>query len=294
MAQTNRIFRPPSEAKSLLLKVTEGCPHNNCTFCGMYRNTSFRIKSFQEIERQVHAARRNGDQVSTVFLAGGNSVILSTDKLIRILGLVYSVFPETRRVTIYGSPQYILEKSIAEIKRLRKAGLGRVHSGMESGDDKVLLKIKKGATTEEIFKANTRILQAGLELHLYMIIGIGGNDRSGQHAVGTAKLLNRINPDAIHLRTFYPLANTPLYKQWKEKSFHLLRPYKVLSELELFINELDVTSKLFSDHVSNYVYLRGKLPEDEARFLNIISEARKEHEDKLYPFFFGRKIANKC
>ncbi len=291
---TNKVFRPPSEAKSLIIRLTEGCHHNKCTFCGMYRSTPFRMKSYQEIEEEIHDACRNNTQSSTVFLADGNSIILPTQMLIRIICLLYSLLPGLSRVTIYGSPQYIVQKSKEDLENLKKAGLSRIHSGMESGDDQVLLRIKKGATAKDILEAGKRVKEAGLELHLYVIIGIGGKELSHQHASSSAELLNRINPDAIHLRTFYPLGNAPIYRMWKDGTFRLLRPYEVLAELELFVRELNVTSMLLSDHVSNYVYLRGELPEDKERFLSIISGASRKSEDKLYPFFFGRKIVDKC
>ena len=169
------IFRPPSEANSLLIQATIGCPHNKCTFCGLYKKKKFRIRPVSEIKEDLVMAREAySSEVRSIFFPDGNSIVMKTKDLVEIFELCYQLFPHLERVTIYGSARFLARKSLEELKALAAAGLSRIHSGMESGDDEVLLKIQKGATAQQIIDAGLRVKEAGIELSEYLLIGIGG------------------------------------------------------------------------------------------------------------------------
>ena len=255
------VYRPPSEAGSLLIQATIGCPHNKCTFCGMYKDKRFRIRAVTEIKEDIDQAKTvYGDSVDTIFFPDGNTILMKTHELVEIISYAREVFPTLQRVTMYGSTKFILLKSEQELRQLKASGLNRIHSGMESGDDVVLTEICKGATGQQTVEAGLKIKAAGIELSEYIIIGIGGRKRSVEHAKNSARVLNQINPDFIRLRTFIPMPGTPIYEDYRRGEFQLLTPHEALRETRLLIEELDVTSKLYSDHSSNYAYVNGRLP----------------------------------
>lgn len=255
------VYRPPSEADSLLIQATIGCPHNQCTFCGMYKDKQFRIRTVNDIIEdlaQAQAAYQN--TVDTLFFADGNTILMKTSDLLEIIRYARKAFPKLQRITMYGSAQYILKKSQAELVLLQQSGLTRIHSGMESGDNLVLAQICKGATAQETILAGRKVKDAGIELSVYVMLGIGGKERSQEHAQNSAKTVNEIKPDFIRLRTFIPMPGTPLYEDYHQGRFKLLSPHEALLETRLFIESLNVTSKLYSDHHSNYAYVNGLLP----------------------------------
>ena len=255
------VYRPPSEAGSLLIQATIGCPHNKCTFCGMYKDKRFRIRPVAEIKEDLDQAKiAYGDQVDTIFFPDGNTILMKTPDLAEIITYAYEVFPSLQRVTMYGSTKFILLKTAQDLQQLKACGLNRIHSGMESGDDIVLARICKGATAQQTVEAGLKVKEAGIELSEYIIIGIGGRERSVEHAKNSARVLNEINPDFIRLRTFIPFPGTPIYDDFQQGRFQLLTPHEALRETRLFIEELNVTSKLYSDHNSNYAYVNGRLP----------------------------------
>ncbi|MDT8903424.1 radical SAM protein [Anaeroselena agilis] len=262
------VYRPPSEANSLLIQCTIGCPHNKCTFCPMYKGTVFRIRPVEELKEDLRSAREYyGDKIETIFLPDGNTILMKTEQLLEILAFAREMFPRLSRVTSYGSARFINLKPAADLQLLREAGLTRIHSGMESGDDPVLAGIRKGATAAEIIAAGLKVKAAGMELSEYVLIGIGGRGRSCEHAAASAAVLNAINPDFIRLRTYIPIPGTPLYEDYRQGRFDLLSPHEALRETAMFIEHLDVTGQLFSDHNSNYAYVNGRLPMDKQAML---------------------------
>jgi radical SAM superfamily enzyme YgiQ (UPF0313 family) len=188
---------------------------------------------------------------------------------------------------VYGSSQYIHKKGPEGLKRLADAGLSRIHVGLESGDDIVLKRIKKGTFSKEQIEAGRWVIEAGIELSLYVVLGIGGKDRTDVHARETARVLNEIVPDFIRLRTFVPKINTPLLAEVQTGTFQMLSPHEVLQETALLIKELQATSYLTSDHYTNYINLEGKLPEEKNRLLDKINIALKQDETSFRPFFIG-------
>lgn len=283
------IYRPPSEADSLLIQATVGCPHNRCTFCMIYKNgPRYRVRPVSEIKEDISAARDTcGPHVSTLFFPAGNTIAMGTDDLVAICVFARKVFPDLERITVYGSSQYIFKKGSQGLKRLAEAGLSRIHVGLESGDDVTLKCIKKGSNSQEHIQAGRWVMDAGIELSLYVILGIGGTDRTTFHAKETAKVLNAIAPNFIRLRTFVPKTNTPLLDDVHNGSFQMLSPHGVLRETAMLVTDLECASNLFSDHYTNYINLQGRLPGDKERMLQEIRAALEQDELSFRPFFIG-------
>ena len=274
MRYEGTIYRPPSEAGSLLIQATVGCPHNKCTFCGLYKKKQFRIRPLAEIKEDLDTARDTyGPYVQTLFFPDGNTIIMKTKDLAEIFSYARKQFPHLQRITIYGSARYILKKSPEDFRILKQAGLDRIHSGMESGDDEVLRLIQKGATAQQTIDAGRRVKEAGIELSEYLIIGIGGVPLSEQHALGSARVLNAIDPDFIRLRTFIPARRTPLGQEYLQGTFELPGPHQMLRETRLILENLKTSGLFLSDHMSNLVNLNGKLPEDKAALLKLLDYA---------------------
>ncbi len=269
------VYRPPSEFDSLIVQATIGCPHNRCIFCNMYSDRKFRIRPVSEIKADLEKAMSKfGDSVRKIFFADGNTILMKTEELLDILHFCKDSFPNLKSVTMYGSAQYILLKSQEELNSLNEAGLSRIHSGMESGDDEVLNLIDKGYDSDQMTKAGRMVKSAGIELSVYFLCGVGGKKLSQQHAVNSAKVINLINPDFIRLRTLMPFEGTRIYDMYKSGEFKLLNPHEALSEIRLLMEHLNVEgSQFLSDHVSNYENITGTLPGDREVMLNEIDEA---------------------
>lgn len=283
------IYRPPSEADSLLIQATIGCPHNRCTFCMIYKKRpGFKVRDISEIKEDILKAREYyGSHVRTVFFPDGNTIAMKTDDLCEICFFSGEVFPDLERITVYGSAQFIHKKGLNGLKRLAEAGLSRIHVGLESGDDVILKQIRKGTNSLEQIEAGRWVMDAGIELSLYVILGIGGRERTKFHAKETAKVLNKIAPDFIRLRTFVPKINTPLLDDVQNSTFQMLGPLEVLEETLFLIKDIRVSSYVTSDHYTNYINLEGRLPDEKARLLKEIEEAMERDEKSFRPFFIG-------
>ena len=283
------VYRPPSEANSLLIQATIGCPHNRCAFCMVYKNgPRFRVRDVAEIKEDIlTAAERYGNNVRTLFFPAGNTIAMKTASLCDILLFSRKVFPKLERITVYGSSQYIHKKGPEGLRRLFDAGLSRIHVGLESGDDVILKRIKKGTDSRQQIEAGKWAMAAGIQLSLYVILGIGGKERTISHVKETAMVLNQIEPDFIRLRTFVPKVNTPLLNEVQNGSFNMLTPHEVLEETASIIKNLQAASYLTSDHYTNYINLEGRLPEEKARLLEKIEAALKKDEQSFRPFFVG-------
>lgn len=283
------IYRPPSEADSLLIQATVGCPHNKCTFCMVYKKgPPFRVRPVREIEEDLdQAGRVYGPGVRTLFFPAGNTIAMPTDDLANICAYAHSIFPKLERITTYGSSRYVHRKGKDDLRKLKENGLLRIHVGLESGDDDVLRRIKKGTDSVEQTQAGLWVREAGIELSEYVILGIGGKERTKEHAEATARVLSAINPDFIRLRTFLPKVNTLLLHQIKKGQFQILSPHEVLRETMQIIENLDVTSQITSDHYTNYVDIHGRLPDDRKEMLKVLDEAMKRDESSFRPVYVG-------
>ncbi len=277
-------FRPPSEANSLLLRVTRGCPWNRCTFCSMYKGTKFEIRDLEEILGDIEIAKElYGDRVGTVFIGDSNSLTVKTDMLIQVLNSLYGSFPNLERVTSYARAKTLSKKPIEDLEKIRQAGLTRLHVGLETGDRELLKEIDKGATPEEMVEAGRKSKKARFEYSLYVLLGIGGEEKWEGHARGTAEVLNQVDPHFIRVRTFIPQPNSPLYEAMQRGRFRPPSPETILKETKLLLEGLQATSQFLSDHISNLLPLHGKLPEDKHRMIRMIDEALQElrEDDRL-------------
>jgi radical SAM superfamily enzyme YgiQ (UPF0313 family) len=264
-------YRPPSEAYSLLLRVTRGCPWNKCLFCSMYKDIPFERRPLEEILEDIEAAAElYGESVRTAFIGDSNSLVVKTELLCEVLRSLYASFPHLERVTSYARAKTIVQKDLDELKQLRQAGLTRLHVGLETGDAETLQFIKKGATPEEMIEAGLKAKEAGFGLSLYILLGVGGMLRWKEHADGTAEVLNRIDPHFIRVRNLIPQAGSPLFVMRQQSDFTLPPPDVILQEERRIIENLDVTSEFLSDHISNYVPLNGQMPQDKATLLNAL------------------------
>ncbi|MGI5912593.1 MAG: radical SAM protein [Syntrophomonadaceae bacterium] len=269
MRYEGTIYRPPSEAYSLLIQATIGCPHNKCTFCKMYKKTKFRLRSTEEIKEDLAAARDYyGKYIESLFFPDGNTIIMKTPQLVEILEYARSIFPYLQRITVYGSARFVDRKSDEELRQLKEAGLTRIHMGMESGDDVTLELIKKGTTSSQIISSGLKLKKAGIDVSEYYLTGIGGLSRSKEHAINSARVLSAFSPNFIRIRTLVPYRGTPLYEDYINGKFTLLTPHQALEELRLLVENLDCeNSMVLSDHMYNYWNVQGKLPEDKDKML---------------------------
>lgn len=289
MRYEGTIYRPPSEANSLLIQASIGCPHNKCTFCSMYKDTKFRLRPVEDIKEDLLSAYKYyGPYVQSLFFPDGNTIIMKTNQLVEILTYARELFPNLDRITVYGSARFVNKKSDADLKLLKEAGLNRIHTGMESGDAVVLERIRKGTTPEEIIAAGQKLKNAGIQISEYYLTGVGGKDRSYEHALNSARVLSAFSPDYIRIRTLRLIRNTPLYDEWKQGGFQPLSPHEALQELKVLITNLHCqNSRVLSDHMLNYWNIQGTLPEQKDHMLAEIDKALTIDEKILKPPFHG-------
>jgi radical SAM superfamily enzyme YgiQ (UPF0313 family) len=267
-------FRPPSEADSLLLRVTRGCPWNRCAFCPLYKDIRFEKRAVERVKEDIDTAEAyTGGNVETVFIGDSDSLVIKTDELCEILGHLYDAFPSLTRVTSYARAQTLKRKSLESLKKIRDAGLTRLHIGLETGSARILAQMKKGASPETMILACTKAKDARFEVSLYVLVGIGGEANWQEHASETAKVINQIDPDFIRVRTLVPQPGTPVYEWWQEGSFQMPGPETILREQKALIEDLSVTSQYLSDHISNYAPINGDLPADKTAMVSTIEEA---------------------
>ncbi|PVU71854.1 radical SAM protein [Acidilobus sp. SCGC AC-742_E15] len=269
------VFRPPSEAYSLIIQATIGCSHNKCTFCGMYRGKRFRIRDLEEIKEDILLSKDYYGEVKRIFLADGNALAMPTNSLLEILDFAFEVYPELERVTAYASPNDLLEKTDEEIRELAERGLKMVYLGVETGDDELLREIRKGATAEEMIAAGRKAIDNGMLLSVTILIGIGGKERSYRHAKETAKVINAMEPHYTAALTLMLVPRTPLYRQYEKDLFHPLDKIETLQELRWLIEDIDCRTVFRSNHASNYLPIRGNLPEDKDDILKLIDYSIK-------------------
>ncbi|AET70933.1 Fe-S oxidoreductase [Desulfosporosinus orientis DSM 765] len=262
------IYRPPSEAKSLILQISVGCKHNACTFCTMYKDKKFRIKSRAEITEIINAARDQDSGTERIFLADGDAIAVDTPLLIEILDRLYNTFPQLKRVGIYGGPKDILAKSPKELADLKEHGLHIVYLGVESGNEEILQAVCKGVTADQMIAAGQKVKASGLTLSCTIIIGLGGKTLSQAHAMDTARVVSEIDPEYLGALTLMLEPDAPLAQAIREGSFQLLNPFESLIELRTLLAALNVSHCVFrSNHASNYLPLRATLPEDRRELL---------------------------
>lgn len=269
MRYEGSIYRPPSEADSLIIQATIGCSHNRCLFCTLYKDKRFRIRPLAEILEDLHQARqRIGPAIRRVFLADGDALIMKTPDLLTLAREAKELFPGLQRLSLYGSPQSILQKSPQELEALKAAGYSLVYLGIESGSDAVLTAMHKGVDAARMVEAGLRVRQAGMGLSAMLILGLGGRALSEDHARQSARVVRAIGPEYLSLLTLMIEPGSPLARQLQEGVFAEPTPAEALQELRLLLEGLEgVCTVLRSNHASNYVSLSGQLPQDRERIL---------------------------
>ncbi len=275
------VFRPPSEARSFILRVTRGCAHNKCTYCNMYRGVPFQILKDEEISRQIALAAHYGkDRVRRVFLADGDALVLPTAKLLKILQALRDTFPKLQRVSSYAAPKDILRKSEEELRQLKEAGLQLLYYGMETGDDVTLKAVNKGVNGEEAVEAGRRVTASGMKLSIMVILGLAGKEGSHRHAIETAKAINIIKPTMWSALCLMLYRGSELLDQFERGEFNPLSPAELMEELYTIMENVNLPEDrhcLFrSNHISNYIPLAGTLPKDKQRLLAEIKYSAQE------------------
>lgn len=273
MTLVGQVYRPPSEAESILIQITEGCSHNKCTYCGMYRGKKFRIKPVDEIEQELRELARLGPVQKRVFLCDGDAMVLSTRRLLTLLEAIRQTLPWIERVGIYGDTRGVLNKTVDELIQLREAGLGIVYHGVESGDDETLVSIQKGGSRQECVETALRLKEAGIGHSVIVLLGVGGTKRSKEHAANTASLLTLMDPPYVGALTLTVIPEAPLSLLAQSGEFELPGKLQLLQELRTIVAESQLSHCRFSsNHASNYLPIRSDLPGDKTRVLKIIDK----------------------
>jgi radical SAM superfamily enzyme len=244
------VIRPPSEAQSLLVRVTRNCPWNQCLFCPAYKGAKFSRRTVEEVKTDIDSMAREYaghiTMIKSAFLQDADSLVLKTTEILEILNYIRSKFPAVERITTYARSTTLKRKTVDEFKQLKEAGLTRIHAGMESGSEKVLKMIKKGITSEDIIEAGTKVVAAGISLSEYIMPGVGGRTLSGEHARETARLLNIVKPDFIRVRTFALHPQSPIQKMVLEGTFVPMTDEEMIVEMRLLVASLDEMHSYFS------------------------------------------------
>jgi len=273
------VYRPPSEARSLIIQVTIGCSHNTCTFCHMYTGKQFRIRKREEILADLEeCSREYGKYVRRVFFADGDALIVKTPLLLELLAYVKDHFPNVERVTAYGTASDVLRKSEEELRALANAGLEMVYLGAESGDDEILLQIKKGQTAAELIEAGRKLKRCGIKTSVTLISGLGGPEGMEKHALGSARLINEMNPEYAAILSLQLREDSPMAQEVLRGERKLLTADQTVEETEIFLNAIDSPGTIFrSNHASNYVSLAGVFNDDIPEMLEQLEDAKARH-----------------
>ncbi|GAB6139081.1 radical SAM protein [Halanaerobaculum tunisiense] len=281
MRYEGKVYRPPSEARSVIIQTTIGCSHNKCTFCNMYNDKQFRVRDIEEVIEDLQLVRDSYETVRRIFLADGNALCLKIEDLKTILTKINELFPECKRIGTYSSPRDILNKSVADLKSLQDLGLQIAYLGIESGSDKILNKVNKGVSSKEMIEAGNKIIAAGIKLSVTLISGLGGKTNWKEHAQESARVVNEINPHYLALLTLLVDEETEIYNQIQNGDFELLEPQEVIIETKKLINNLEISNCIFrSNHASNYLSLAGTLNKDKNKLLKKLNNAIDESEYK--------------
>lgn len=275
MHYSGAVYRPPSEARSLIVQCTLGCSHNKCAFCNMYKDKKFSIRPVEEVLRDLAEARSYERRIERIFLADGDALILPMDYLLTVLDYICDHFPTCKRVAAYATTKAIMRKTDDELRTLREHGLGIVYIGLESGNEELLKKFCKGVTAEEIVLNAIRCKQAGIATSVTAINGMAGANGDWQaHAIDTAKAVSRMKPDYIAFLTLRVYSGTPLHDWIASGEFKMMEPPELMRETRLFLEHIDSDGSIFrSNHASNYLPLGGTLNRDREALIHTIDEA---------------------
>lgn len=267
------LYRPPSEANSLIIQATLGCSHNKCSFCSMYKGKKFTIKPLEKIKEEILEFRRIDSYVQRIFIADGDALIIPMNDLRELLKFIKNTFKECTRVTMYASPKSIRFKTIDELIELKNLGLEMVYMGIESGNEDILKDINKGATRDEIIQAGKKIKESGIKLSATIISGIGGKEKTDIHAKDTGSIISIIKPDYIGVLSLMVERNTEIEGKVKNGELEILSSFEILKEIKEILKNINTDEKIIfrSNHASNYVSLKGTLPIDKDRLIEDIN-----------------------
>ncbi|HEY6535760.1 MAG TPA: radical SAM protein [Candidatus Nitrosocosmicus sp.] len=284
------LYRPPSEANSMIFQVTLGCSFNKCSFCNMYRTKEYSERPLDEIKQEIEMTSKYEPNVERIFLADGDALNVSTHNLIEILKHIKEKFKNIKRISCYSMPKNLLQKTDEELQSLKEAGLDMIYLGIESGNDTVLKKVTKGATSEMIINSCKKAKQNGFILSCMIILGLGGKKYSRSHANDTSKIINEIEPNYLGALTLYmePNIEKEFYSKYNEP-FQPLEDLEILNEMENLITNIDVKKQVIfrANHASNVYSIGGTLPQDKQQILEKIKNL-KEHPEKLKPKILRR------
>lgn len=272
------IYRPPSEAYSLLLQVTVGCTHNKCTFCSMYKDKKFHLRRMDEVIEDLEDARKSYKYVERIFLCDGDALCLSNEKLMIILKKIQELFPECKRVNVYGRANDVLHKTPDELKELYENGVKMIYLGAESGSDEVLKKIQKGETAEDLIKAVHAIEESGIKASVTFISGIAGKAGWREHAVKIGEMISKMNASYVALLTLMLDPRASIMREVESGELELLTPEEIVAETYLMMEHMNPTKPVVfrSNHASNYLSLRGNLPEDKQYMMGLLKKAMED------------------
>lgn len=277
MRYEGSIYRPPSEAMSLIVQVTIGCAHNKCTFCSMFKDKKFRVRNVAEVKEDLAEARRMYGYVEKIFLADGDALCLSMPKLEDIIGYINELFTETKSINIYASPKDVLAKSQQDLERLHALGVKILYIGAESGNDEILKNINKGATRDEIIEAVRKAESSGIKASVTFIQGLGGEAMYREHAIDTGTMISAMEPSFVGLLTLMLDDAAEITADIREGRLKLLSPMQVCEETLLMLENINLTKECIfrSNHASNYVPLAGTLPQDKEKMMKLLVRAMK-------------------
>lgn len=273
MQYSHPLWRPPSEAYSLILQVTLGCSHNKCTFCSSYRSKTYREKTIEEINEHIEAGIKCYPSARRIFLADGNAFGMDTGKLLYILKTLYDKFPGLERVSSYASPTDFIKKSAEELKQIRDAGLSLLYVGVESGSAQILKKIKKGVNPEKMIEGCKKAMENGFKLSCTLILGLGGKELSREHALESARVISAIDPQYLGILTLMLERLSEMKEEIRTGRMELLNPLEIFQELRLMISSFELTNCVFrTNHASNYLPLQGTLSRDKDKLTAVLDK----------------------
>ncbi len=272
------IYRPPSEAYSLLLQVTVGCTHNKCTFCSMYKDKKFHLRNMEEVLEDLEDARKSYRHVERIFLCDGDALCLSNEKLMVVLNKISELFPECKRVNVYGRAADVLRKSPGELRQLYENGVRMIYIGAESGSDRILKKIQKGETAAQLIEAVHMIEESGIRASVTFISGIAGKEGWREHAVETGKMISEMNASYVALLTLMLDPRASIVKEIESGELELLSPEEIMAETYLMMEHMNPTKPVVfrSNHASNYLSLKGTLPDDKEKMMSMLKRAMED------------------
>ena len=273
------IYRPPSEAYSLLVQVTIGCSHNKCTFCSMFKDKKFRVRNVDEVIEDLEDARNQYDYVERIFLCDGDALCLANKKLMVIINKINELFPECQRINVYGNARDVLHKTPEELAELHENGVKMIYIGAESGSQKVLDNIHKGVTVDEMVEAVQKIEASGIQASVTFISGLAGKAGWEEHAIESGKMISRMNASYVALLTLMLDPRAPIVGEIQRGELELLSPTEVVAETYLLLENANPSKPCVfrSNHASNYLSLKGNLPQDKEEMM---AKLRKAMEDE--------------